>query len=217
MPGSTASRSRGIWWWAVEHRPGAPAPVPWLLLLVFLISLPAVTTRIYASDEIQYFAYLRSLWFDRDVSFENEYQHFYAAGIARAQNFHETFLERTTETGRRINFAHDRLRSAVGARSTRRPMQGCRWPTWRARGSPAMATRGRTSRPSPTRRPSTGCSRCCCRRRRSGCSPDIGARWARAPCRRPCSCGSARRCCSTCTSRRRCRMRPPRLPSRCSS
>ena len=79
--------------------------MPWLLLLVFLVSLPAVTTRIYASDEVQYFAYLRSLWFDRDVSFENEYRHFYDAGIARSQKFHETFLERTTETGRRINFA----------------------------------------------------------------------------------------------------------------
>lgn len=105
MPDSTDWRSRGIWWWAVEPRPAAGAPFPWLLLLVFLISLPAVTTRIYASDEIQYFAYLRSLWFDRDVSFENEYRHFYNAGIARAQNFHETFLERMTETGRRINFA----------------------------------------------------------------------------------------------------------------
>ncbi len=79
--------------------------MPWILLLVFLVSLPAVTTRIYASDEVQYFAYLRSLWFDRDVSFENEYRHFYDAGIARSQNFHETFLGRTTETGRRINFA----------------------------------------------------------------------------------------------------------------
>ena len=78
---------------------------PWLLLLAFLVSLPAVTTRIYASDEIQYFAYLRSLWFDHDLSFENEYKHFYEAGVARSQNFHETFLERTTETGRRINFA----------------------------------------------------------------------------------------------------------------
>lgn len=86
-------------------RPVGATPFPWLLLLLFLISLPAVTTRIYASDEIQYFAYLRSLWFDRDVSFQNEYQHFYNAGIARSQNFHETFLERTTETGRRINFA----------------------------------------------------------------------------------------------------------------
>lgn len=76
----------------------------WLLTAVFICSLPAVTTRIYASDEIQYFAYLRSLWFDHDVSFENEYQHFYDSGIARTPGFHETFLERHTETGRRINF-----------------------------------------------------------------------------------------------------------------
>src|SRR5574339_975796 len=78
--------------------------VPLLLALVFVLSLPAVTTRIYASDEVQYFAYLRSLYFDHDVSFENEYRHFYDAGIARAEGFHETFLERQTETGRRINF-----------------------------------------------------------------------------------------------------------------
>ena len=78
--------------------------VPWVLALVFVLSLPAVTTRIYASDEVQYFAYLRSLYFDRDVSFENEYRHFYDAGIARAEGFHATFLERQTETGRRINF-----------------------------------------------------------------------------------------------------------------
>ena len=73
---------------------------PRLLLLVFLVSLPAITPRIYASDEVQYFAYLRSIWFDHDVSFENEYQHFQASGFA-ALGFHETFLERTTETGRR--------------------------------------------------------------------------------------------------------------------
>ena len=78
--------------------------LPWALVVVFVLSLPAVTTRIYASDEVQYFAYLRSLYFDRDVSFENEYRHFYEAGIARAEGFHETFLERQTETGRRINF-----------------------------------------------------------------------------------------------------------------
>jgi len=71
---------------------------------LFLLSLPAVTARIYSSDEIQYFAYLRSLWFDRDLSFENEYQHFYDLRIARSDGFHETFLERTTDTGRRINF-----------------------------------------------------------------------------------------------------------------
>ena len=83
---------------------GSTRGVLWLVL-AFVLSLPAVTPRIYASDEVQYFAYLRSLWFDGDVSFENEYRWFYDAGIARSQNFHETFLERTTETGRRINFA----------------------------------------------------------------------------------------------------------------
>jgi len=76
----------------------------WLLAAVFLCSLPAVTTRIYASDEVQYFSYLRSIWFDRDVSFENEYRYFYDEGITGSAGFHETFLERRTETGLRINF-----------------------------------------------------------------------------------------------------------------
>ena len=77
----------------------------WILLFcLFLFSLPAVTTRIYSSDEIQYFAYLRSLWFDRDLSFENEYRFFFDRGIAQSEGFHETFLERETEAGRRVNF-----------------------------------------------------------------------------------------------------------------
>jgi hypothetical protein len=77
----------------------------WILLVcLFLLSLPAVTPRIYSSDEIQYFAYLRSAWFDRDLAFDNEYQYFYDRGIAKSAGFHETFLERTTPTGRRINF-----------------------------------------------------------------------------------------------------------------
>ena len=75
-----------------------------LLILVFVLSLPAVTTRLYAADEIEYFAFLRSLWFDQDLSFENEYQYFYDRGIAHAYGFHETFLELRTETGLRYNF-----------------------------------------------------------------------------------------------------------------
>jgi hypothetical protein len=75
-----------------------------LLVAVFVLSLPAVTARIYASDEIQYFSYLRSLWFDRDVSFENEYRYFFERGIGRGEGFHATFLELQTETGRRPNF-----------------------------------------------------------------------------------------------------------------
>src|SRR6187401_127898 len=76
-----------------------------LLFALFIASLPAVTARLYSSDEVQYFSYLRSLWFDHDVSFENEYQHFWDAGIARSEGFRETYLERRTETGRRISFA----------------------------------------------------------------------------------------------------------------
>jgi hypothetical protein len=75
------------------------------VLLGFLLTLPFVTTRIYASDEVQYYAWLRSWAFDRDVDFENEYQHFYDAGVARNTPYHETFLERRNEAGRRENYA----------------------------------------------------------------------------------------------------------------
>ena len=68
------------------------------------MSLPAVTARLYSSDEVQYFSYLRSLWFDRDVSFENEYRYFYDRNIAQSGGFHETFLERETAVGRRVNY-----------------------------------------------------------------------------------------------------------------
>ncbi len=94
MPSATSpGNSTGRWWASWQG-----------LVLLFLIGLPAVTCRIYASDEVQYFAYLRSLWFDHDVSFQNEYQYFYDAGIAASPGFHETFLENQTETGRRVNF-----------------------------------------------------------------------------------------------------------------
>jgi hypothetical protein len=75
------------------------------LVLLFALSLPAVTLRLYASDEVQYYAYLRSLWFDRDVSFDNEYRHLYEAGVARSTLFSKTFIEPATDTGLRRNFA----------------------------------------------------------------------------------------------------------------
>jgi hypothetical protein len=74
------------------------------LIVLFIASLPAVTARLYSSDEVQYFSYLRSLWFDHDVSFENEYQYFYDHHIAQSADFHRTFLELDTATGRRINY-----------------------------------------------------------------------------------------------------------------
>jgi hypothetical protein len=75
-----------------------------LLVALFIASLPAVTPRLYSSDEVEYFSYLRSLWFDHDVSFENEYRYFYDHRIAQTPDFHQTFLELQTATGRRINY-----------------------------------------------------------------------------------------------------------------
>jgi hypothetical protein len=75
-----------------------------LLVFLFVVSLPAVTARLYSSDEVEYFSYLRSLWFDRDVSFENEYQYFYDHHIAQTPDFHTTFLELDTATHHRINY-----------------------------------------------------------------------------------------------------------------
>ncbi len=101
---------------AAFHESGRdPAPAPaggphswvratWPWLLLFALSLPAVTTRIYASDEVHYFVFLRSAWFDHDLSFDNDYRYFYEHGIATSQGFYATNLELTTETNRRVNF-----------------------------------------------------------------------------------------------------------------
>ena len=74
------------------------------MFLVFLLSLPAVTTRFYASDEIQFFAWLRSAAFDHDADFDNEYRYFQDTGRIRDDGFRTTFLDETNEAGRRRNF-----------------------------------------------------------------------------------------------------------------
>ncbi|HET9224027.1 MAG TPA: hypothetical protein VFO07_16055, partial [Roseiflexaceae bacterium] len=51
-----------------------------LIVAVFLLLLPISLPRIYATDEVQYFAYLRSLYFDHDLDFRNEYEHFAELG-----------------------------------------------------------------------------------------------------------------------------------------
>ena len=88
-----------------------------VVALIFLLSVPAVTTRLYSSDEIEYFVYLRSMWFDGDLSFDNEYRYFHDRGVAQGaiareggdgyygDTFTKTFLEATTATGLRINYA----------------------------------------------------------------------------------------------------------------
>jgi hypothetical protein len=76
-----------------------------VVCLAFLVSLPAVTTRFYASDEIEFYSWLRSWAFDHDADFANEYQHFYDSGVVRDPGFQATFLEIKNEAGRAPNFA----------------------------------------------------------------------------------------------------------------
>lgn len=46
----------------------------WVIGLLFVLILPAANPRVYATDEVQYYVYLRSLRFDGDLNFENEYR-----------------------------------------------------------------------------------------------------------------------------------------------
>jgi len=76
-----------------------------ILALLAVLSLPGVTTRLYAADEVEAFAYLRSLWFDGDVSFDNEYRHLFESGVIPDEGFKLTFMDPVTETGLRRNFS----------------------------------------------------------------------------------------------------------------
>lgn len=76
-----------------------------LLTVLFLATLPLVTPRLRASDEIEYFAYLRSAVIDHDLEFGNEYQHFYDLNPGGLRGFQQTFLvQRDPVTQRHINF-----------------------------------------------------------------------------------------------------------------
>ena len=76
-----------------------------LLYALFALTLPLVTPRVRGADEIEYFSYLRSAVFDRDLQFENEYRYFYERDPQGLRDFKSTFLDRREEaTGRPINF-----------------------------------------------------------------------------------------------------------------
>jgi hypothetical protein len=59
---------------------GAREVGPWLIALVFLLMLPISVPRVALSDEVQYYAYLRSVYFDGDLDFRNEYSYFAEQG-----------------------------------------------------------------------------------------------------------------------------------------
>jgi uncharacterized membrane protein YbaN (DUF454 family) len=75
-------------------------------LIASCVTLALVSTKIRGADEIEYYSHLRSAFFDRDLDFTNEYEHFYKANPQGLAAFKETFLDRREpNTGRPINFA----------------------------------------------------------------------------------------------------------------
>ena len=73
-----------------------------LLVILGLVSLVLFTPRIYGADEIKYFAPLRSLYFDGDIHYENEYAYF----IERDPEAHAglvPYRDGVTSTGYRLN------------------------------------------------------------------------------------------------------------------
>jgi hypothetical protein len=75
------------------------------LLLIALALAPLTTLRLYAADEIEYFAYLRSAVFDQDLDFTNEYGWFVAKDPVEYDAFARTFLIPKTPAGRAPNNA----------------------------------------------------------------------------------------------------------------
>jgi hypothetical protein len=65
-----------------------------LLCLLFVAVAPLVTSRIYASDEIQYFAYTHSLFFDGDLDFGNQYLHFYESDKVKFERIYEDLYKK---------------------------------------------------------------------------------------------------------------------------
>jgi hypothetical protein len=77
-----------------------------IVAVAAVLMLPLLTPRIRGADEIEYFSYLPSAVFDRDLEFGDEYARFHAADPQGLQGFKETFLaRREPATGRHINFA----------------------------------------------------------------------------------------------------------------
>jgi len=70
-----------------------------VLLALFIVSIPLITSRIYSGDEIQYYAYLRSAWMDHDLQFANEYQWIVDQAPAKQEHFKQAFLDHKNETG----------------------------------------------------------------------------------------------------------------------
>ena len=127
-PGASPRRFDSVRWLLTLHvDPCCRAERSSVLCLAFLASRcrpsPRGSTRRTKSNTSPGCDRSRSIatW-----TFENEYQYFFDAGVSRSPEFHETFLERVNETGRRINYATLGAAAALGAVLCGRPRRGAR-------------------------------------------------------------------------------------------
>jgi hypothetical protein len=76
------------------------------LVVLFVSFAPLVTHRIYASDEIQYFSYTHSLFFDHDLDFSNQYLYFCNVDKLKFADFcRDLYGKHEPDTGLPINVA----------------------------------------------------------------------------------------------------------------
>lgn len=84
------------WWSTIDHGLA-------ILVLLFGCSLPFVAHRMTASDAIEYYVYDRSLYFDHDLEFTNDYQGFYDRNPLGLAKFKEGFIDKRNPHGNAIN------------------------------------------------------------------------------------------------------------------
>jgi hypothetical protein len=75
-----------------------------VLVVVALLALPLFTPRLYGADEVKYLTVLRSVYFDGDVNYGNDYQLFLAANPTNFAWLH-TVADEPTSTGHYLNDA----------------------------------------------------------------------------------------------------------------
>lgn len=74
-----------------------------VLAILYLCSLPFVAHRMTASDAIEYYVYDRSLYFDHNLDFVNDYQGFYDRNPKGLANFKAGFIDKRNPSGKAIN------------------------------------------------------------------------------------------------------------------
>ncbi|MGI8857045.1 MAG: ArnT family glycosyltransferase [Thermomicrobiales bacterium] len=84
-------------WWSRVDRGLA------VLVILNLCSLPLVAHRMTASDAIEYYVYDRSVYFDHDLNFTNDYQGFYDRNSNGLAQFKEGFIDKRNPAGNAIN------------------------------------------------------------------------------------------------------------------